>query len=425
MNDEIHTASKGSIVALAIIAIFFLTGAAFAESSGHGNTAEAFGHESPGSGHSVMSDLGIHVSGFIDTAYSHNFNNPADNTNHGRVFDTNDDSFTLHQAQLLFERHGHAGGSVMDRAGFELRLGYGEDPKIFAAEGTDRDDEFDILEAFATYALSDTLSFKVGKYATLLGAEVIESKDNWNFSRSYLFGFAIPFDHTGIRLTYTPSDMLEFNIGVNNGWDNLSENNSSKTLEFNAVLNLPHEISWSNAIVFGDEHRELGEAGAEAKAARLERTSFSPISISPSDLMIAATAADVTHDDQRIVYDSILTFQPHKQWTLMANFDYGSEQGTGKGGSDSEWVGVAGYAHYDATDRLGLTVRSEIFDDVDGARTGMEQTLFETTLTAGYKLTPAMETRLEYRYDASNHDGFFGPDEDNQSTIAAELIFTF
>ena len=141
--------------------------------------------------------------------------------------------------------------------------------------------------------------------------------------------------------------------------------------------------------------------------------------------MIAATAADVTHDDQRIVYDSILTYQPHTQWMLMANFDYGSEQGTGTGGSDSEWVGVAGYAHYDATDRVSLTLRAEIFDDMDGARTGIEQTLFETTLAAGYKLTPAMETRLEYRYDASNHNGFFGPGEDNQSTIAAELIFTF
>jgi len=32
-----------------------------------------------------------------------------------------------------------------------------------------------------TYALSNTLSVKFGKYATLLGAEVIESNDNWNF----------------------------------------------------------------------------------------------------------------------------------------------------------------------------------------------------------------------------------------------------
>ncbi|HIB55133.1 MAG TPA: hypothetical protein EYO39_10150, partial [Nitrospirales bacterium] len=45
-----------------------------------------------GSAGAVMNDLGINVSGFIDTAYTHNFNNPGDNANGGRVFDGNDDS---------------------------------------------------------------------------------------------------------------------------------------------------------------------------------------------------------------------------------------------------------------------------------------------------------------------------------------------
>ena len=370
-----------------------------------------------------MNDLGIHVGGYVDIAFTHNINNPHDQTNHGRVVDVNNDSFTLHQAQMVIERHGHAGGNIVDRAGFELRLGYGEDARIFAAEGTDRKDEFDILETFVTYTLSDMVQFKVGKFATLLGAEVIESPDNWNFSRAYLFGFAIPFDHTGICLTLPPHDMLEFNIGVNNGWDNLHENNSSKTLEFNVILNLSDNFSCSNAIVFGDEHRELGEAGAEAEAARLAQTSFSPVSIFPSDLMIAATEAEITHDDQLIVFDSVMTFQQHEQWTLIANFDCGNEQGTGE--RNVTWIGAAGYVHYDSTERLGLTVRSEVFDDRDGLRTSHEQTLFETTVTAGYKVTPAMETCLEYRYDKSDHVGFFGPGENNQSTIAAELLFPF
>ena len=133
-------------------------------------------------------------------------------------------------------------------------------------------------------------------------------------------------------------------------WDNLRENNNSRTLEFNAVLSLPIGLSWSNAIVLGDAHRELGESGAEAEAARLTRTSFSPVSISPSDLMIAATVGDITHDNQQFVYDSLLTYQPHKQWTFMTTFDYGSEQGAGR------WRGVAGYAHYAATDKIGLTL---------------------------------------------------------------------
>ena len=52
----------------------------------------------------------------------------------------------------------------------------------------------------------------------------------------------------------------------------------------------------------------------------------------------------------------------------MTTFDYGSEQGTGR------WIGVAGYAHYAATDKIGLTLRSEIFDDQAGARMSYDQT---------------------------------------------------
>ena len=90
---------------------------------------------------------------------------------------------------------------------------------------------------------------------------------------------------------------------------------------------------------------------------------------------------------------------------------------------------MAGYVHYDVSDRLGLTVRGEVFDDKDAVRpplgTGTAQTLFETTLTAAYKLTPALETRLEYRYDKSNKIGGFAAGRNNQSTVATEVIFQF
>ena len=41
----------------------------------------------------------------------------------------------------------------------------------------------------------------VGKFVTPIGAEVIESQDNWNYTRSILFGYAIPFYHVGVRAT--------------------------------------------------------------------------------------------------------------------------------------------------------------------------------------------------------------------------------
>ncbi len=45
------------------------------------------------------------------------------------------------------------------------------------------------------------MQIDAGKFVTPIGAEVIESQDNWNYTRSTLFGYAIPFYHTGLRAT--------------------------------------------------------------------------------------------------------------------------------------------------------------------------------------------------------------------------------
>ena len=49
--------------------------------------------------------------------------------------------------------------------------------------------------------LTGKLQLDAGKFVTPLGAEVIESQDDWNYSRSILFGYAIPFYHAGMRAT--------------------------------------------------------------------------------------------------------------------------------------------------------------------------------------------------------------------------------
>ncbi len=43
------------------------------------------------------------------------------------------------------------------------------------------------------------LEMDFGKFVTSAGAEVIESKDNWNYSRSLLFAYAVPYFHFGLR----------------------------------------------------------------------------------------------------------------------------------------------------------------------------------------------------------------------------------
>ena len=56
--------------------------------------------------------LGLKLSGFVDIAYTHNFNNPASDLNQLHIFDTNANAFMPHLAQLVFERPADAGRFV-------------------------------------------------------------------------------------------------------------------------------------------------------------------------------------------------------------------------------------------------------------------------------------------------------------------------
>jgi hypothetical protein len=52
------------------------------------------------------------------------------------------------------------------------------------------------LQAYVSVKLPADVVLDAGKFVTNAGAEVIEAKDNWLYSRSLLFGFAVPFTHT-------------------------------------------------------------------------------------------------------------------------------------------------------------------------------------------------------------------------------------
>ena len=88
-----------------------------------------------------------------------------------------------------------------------------------------------IEEGYISYLtpLGKGLQFDVGKFVTPLGAEVIEAKDNWNYSRSLLFALAIPYYHMGVRATYSANAKVTLAGLVVNGWNNVVENNSGKT----------------------------------------------------------------------------------------------------------------------------------------------------------------------------------------------------
>ncbi|HXI56729.1 MAG TPA: outer membrane beta-barrel protein [Polyangia bacterium] len=267
-----------------------------------------------------------------------------------RVFDAPTDTFSLAFAKL-------AVGIKPEPVGLRLDLGFGPVADITASQpGTEVWKH--VLQAYASFALpgSTPITIDAGKFVTAAGAEVIEAHANWNYSRSFLFGFAIPFTHTGIRLTAPLTSQFTLQVMLANGWDLGIDNNAGKTLG----------VSGTYAAPFGTTFILNFLAGPEDPAAG---------------------------NPWRVLVDAVVS-QTVGKLSLSLNVDYGHED-------TASWYGAAGYARMALTQMLNLSLRGEIFQDHDGFRLGrgVKTTVGEVTATVGVPVGNNAEVRLEGRGD--------------------------
>ena len=142
---------------------------------------------------------------------------------------------------------------------------------------------------------------------------------------------------------------------------------------------------------------------------------------------------------KRLLLTSLITIKPIDPLTLIIDYDYGNDSdsqphtlpsGVFADGllHTAQWQGAAGYVVYNFTDDLSACLRAEIFDDVDGARTGARATYTEVTPTVTYKIADGLWWRNEYRHDESDTKKVFAHDANlsrGQDTLATELIYAF
>jgi hypothetical protein len=305
----------------------------------------------------------IDFSGLIDGYYSFNFNHPASGFNQLYNFNVRSNEFSLNMAKLSLS---HAAGPV----GFQVDFGFGRSFDIISA-GEKAPQIFRYLEqAYISLKPPTGKGFQVdfGKFVTSDGAEVIESSANWNYSRSLLFSWAIPYYHFGVRATFPVGKHFTAGVMLVNGWNNVEDNNSGKTLMFTGTYTAK-KFAWTNNFHTGPE-----KPGA--------------------------------NKGFRNLYDTTLLLTPTAKWNAYLNFDYGSDRNIGPG--SQVWYGAAVAAHYQATPKISFTPRVEWFNDRDGfaTATGVQQQIKEATFTGEYKFPEGLLARLEYRHDWSNQPFF-------------------
>lgn len=365
--------------------------ALFASASIHAQPSEPHAQTAPeGTGG------GLEFSGYVDASYNRlSQSNAFTSGTANRVFDVREKGVALQQAAATLALQPKQG------VGGLINVTAGRDADIINAYGLGlgKRNKVDLTQAFAQYA-TGPLTVIGGKFVTMAGAEVIKSPANPNFSRSILFGYAIPFTHTGVRATYAVDDALSVMAGVNNGWDAFKDTNGAKTLE-------------------------LGMAYAPSKAYSLGAQAY-------TGKERVGGLVNTGPEGTRSLIDLVGSFNVTDKLNFVVNYDYGIQKNAplGRGGTGTaKWSGLAGYANYQLTDQWRLSGRAEYFDDKDGYRTGVVQKWKEATVTVGYLPTKALELRAEVRADLSNVASFVDRSRrgssKSQRSFGLQAIYSF
>ena len=337
------------------------------------------------------------LSGFVDTYYSYNLNTPAKacatvggvgifNCLHN--FDVAHNSFSLNLAEVALEKK----PTTDSRGGFRVDLDYGSAAAIVAGfDPSPTSINQTIQQAYLSYlapAGKGTVQVDFGKFVTQHGAEVIETKDNWNYSRSLLFTLAIPFYHEGVRVAYSPSDKVTIGANLSNGWNNIVDNNTGKTAGFMAMLKPTAAVAWTVNYMVGPEQTD-------------------------------------DNSDMRHLFDTTITYTASPKVSLMLNYDFGKDTISRAG---VQWQGVAGYLKYTPKSWFALVPRYEFLKDGDGFMTGTSQNLQEFTLTSEFKHKDGVMMRVEYRGDMAKTPYFIKHTRDmvkNQNVFTLGWVYAF
>jgi len=327
------------------------------------------------------------VAGTLDTYFHYNFNEPETGTlTPLRNFDFEHNQFSFALAEVALIK----ATTPDDRVGFRLDLDYGPVTDwVHSADPAGPEVVKHFQQAYISYLapVGTGLTFDIGKFVTQHGAEVIEAKDNWNYSRSLLFSWAIPYYHMGVRLGYAPNDRVMLGAVLTNGWNNTKDNNSQKTYGLQAILKPVAPASLVLNYMGGPEQ------------------------------------ADNT-DDWRHLFDATLTYAVNDVLSVMGNYDYGRDE---TAGVTVTWQGVALYAKAQVNPIFALIPRWEYYNDEDGFTTGAAQNVQELTLTAEVKHSQGLIMRVEYRRDWSDVNFFSknGLARDNQNTFSVGWVYAF
>ncbi len=315
------------------------------------------------------------VSGFVDAYYRYNFSNPKN------AYDGNDNpvynnltSFTNSQNSFELGMASVKGEYTNGKISATVDIGFGQRAREFSYAEAEGGILQAIKQAYVTYSPTEKIKLTMGKFGTHVGYELLDPQLNRNYSMSYMFSYG-PFSHTGIKAEFGLGDHFGLMAGIANPNDLVSANFGNKN--FLAQLNTTYE----NFSAF------LNYAGGKDMA-------------DGTGHQVGLTATARLSEKFNLGYDgTVKSYQP-------------------KGGNSDSWWGSALYLNVDATDKFGLTLRGEYFDDSKMVTGAINTSVFQTTLSVNIKPHQNIIIIPEFRLDNAKDPVFYKKNETSPSVTS-------
>lgn len=327
---------------------------------------------------------------FVDGYYAYDFNRP---NAIDRAFTTQaarHNEFNVNLAQVEAVLSGaRVRGRLAVQFGTSVQSNYAGEPRVGAYSGGDVS-RF-IQEAVVGVKLSPRLWIDGGIFLSHIGSESWISRDNLTYTRSLIAEFS-PYYQSGVKLSWQATPSLSAQLDVVNGWQNVSETNSSK-----------------------------------AVGARLDWTASPMVTLSAYNL-VGNEAPDSVDAQLRIFQGASVRVVPTERLTLVGSFDFGTQDLAGETG---RWYGTSIIAHLQASPRTALVARVERYADPKQVIvvTGGNHAFGASGASVGIDVTPAPRVlwRSELRTLAGRDAVFPARDgvKDGDTFLVSSLALTF
>ena len=355
----------------------------------------------------------VNLSGYVSASYIYDFSKPVNGgtspTVAGRLYDSNNNTFTPDKFKLVLEKPVDFSPTNWN-AGFRADLIAGKDAEVIHSTGLFGGQSFDLEQAYVKFnvPIGNGLTVLFGKHVTMLGVEVIEEVNNANWSIGNQFMFVENTTQTGLQLAYKWNDKWDTEFCLINGWDQVTDVNASKSFMGRVGWTIDDKESLSL----------LGYGGPEQPADNHDWREGAEIVFNRkfSDKLNSWVQLDYGHEDNAPLAD-----------------------GSGTTTLNADWYAAGLWLTYDFTDKVELAFRGDYLRDKDGVRTPntagapitspvtftvAPKELYSATVTLNLKPFTNLQVRPELRYDRASADTSFNGRQD-QITAGVGVAYLY